>query len=402
MEQPQSGQIPDFLSASDEFARVFDSKTGQLLHRFEHDNHLWSVALSPRNNVLACVGNIVQLWDTESHQPLSQPFHENHEILRCVSFSWNGRYIAYGGYDNTLTLCTVEMPIASQFPAPILQQSDRRSTQQETRSNSQLPSCLDADATGGDGFIEEVHDDPYNNFFQSSHQSLPSPSHLPPLFSARRLWNIISQRRPPPDRSVPRERPRRGFFSHRARSNSSLELATAKSNQPVRGGRVVGGEGEGEQGEIVDDHTHAHDRTLSAHLNSKDYRTLWERLIQPRIKIPAYPSTQLANAPQPRILHNPWHWNTGLFPARSSRCPVDIAACRDEYRYGITPESDAEAAMLRTIDDVADSSTRPGYSVMVANLSQGRPTQPQASTSGPQEIEVICCGFSFSCRRHSN
>lgn len=103
-------------------------------------------------------------YGTEFNRPLSQPFHENHEILRCVSFSWNGRYIAYGGYDNKLTECTVEMAIASQLPAPILQQSDRRSTQ----SNSSLSSCLDvrANATGGDGFIEEVHDDPYNNFFQ--------------------------------------------------------------------------------------------------------------------------------------------------------------------------------------------------------------------------------------------
>jgi WD40 repeat protein len=134
-----SSDSTKLYSASDEFARVFDSKTGQLLHRFEHDNYLWSVALSPKNNVLACVGNVVQLWDTEFNRPLSQPFHENHEILRCVSFSWNGRYIAYGGYDNKLTLCTVEMDIASQLPAPILQQSDRRSTQ----SNSSLSSCLD-------------------------------------------------------------------------------------------------------------------------------------------------------------------------------------------------------------------------------------------------------------------
>ncbi|KAG1758278.1 WD40-repeat-containing domain protein [Suillus occidentalis] len=251
-----SSDSTKLYSASDEFARVFNSKTGQLLHRFEHDNYLWSVALSPRNNVLACVGNVVQLWDTESHQPLSQPFHENHEILRCASFSWNGRYMAYGGYDNKLTLCTVEMDIASQLPALMLQQSDRRSTQQEIGSNSPmspLSSCLDADATGNDGFIEEAHDDPYNNFFQSSHQSLPSPSHLPPLFSARRLWNIISRRRPPPDQSIPRERPRRGLFSHHARSNLSLELATAVSNQLVQEGKVVEGEGEDEQGEIVDD-----------------------------------------------------------------------------------------------------------------------------------------------------
>ncbi|KAG1780621.1 hypothetical protein EV702DRAFT_1042877 [Suillus placidus] len=60
---------------------------------------------------------------------------------------------------------------------------------------------MSADATGGGGFIEEVHDDPYNNFFQSSQQSLPSASpgsRLPNLFSARRLWKRISRRHPPP------------------------------------------------------------------------------------------------------------------------------------------------------------------------------------------------------------
>src|SRR6267154_2310472 len=58
-------------SASDEFARVFDSVSGTLLHRFKNDRPLWSVALSPKQNVLACVGyETAQLWDTESHQPI--------------------------------------------------------------------------------------------------------------------------------------------------------------------------------------------------------------------------------------------------------------------------------------------------------------------------------------------
>jgi len=40
-------------SASDIFARVFDSVSGTELHRFKHNDVLYSVALSPKHNVLA-------------------------------------------------------------------------------------------------------------------------------------------------------------------------------------------------------------------------------------------------------------------------------------------------------------------------------------------------------------
>jgi WD40 repeat protein len=138
-----SSDSTKLYSASDIFARVFDSKTGILLHRLEHDRVLWSVALSPKNNVLACVGErgIAQLWDTESYQPLGQPLHGDNKSLRCVWFSPDGRYIAYGGGDKKLTLWMVK-DIVPQLPAPIpLQQIDRQS-----RSNSPLSSCLDVSA----------------------------------------------------------------------------------------------------------------------------------------------------------------------------------------------------------------------------------------------------------------
>jgi len=114
-----SSDSSKLYSASDEFARVFDSISGTELHRFEHNDILYSVALSPKHNVLACVGynGVAQLWDTESYQPLGKPFSaENTSYhFRCVSFSRDGRYLAYGGNDNKFTLWMVK-DIAPELP----------------------------------------------------------------------------------------------------------------------------------------------------------------------------------------------------------------------------------------------------------------------------------------------
>ncbi|KAG2749312.1 WD40 repeat-like protein [Suillus brevipes Sb2] len=267
-----SSDSTKLYSASDRFARVFDSTSGQLLHLFKHDRVLWSVALSPKHNVLACVGNdgIAQLWDTESHQPLGQLFHQSHGGLYYVSFSRLGRYVAYSGDNNKITLWMVR-DIPLQLPAPtLLQQSDKQSIQQESRPSSPSSSCLNADATGGGGFIEEVHDDPYNNFFPSSEQSLPSPSpsptfHLLPLFSARRLLNAFSRRCPPADESVPKDRFKRAFFSRRVCSNASLGLAIMTPNQLVPEVKV----GEGDRGDNVDDRVSSHKSSSATKVKGK-------------------------------------------------------------------------------------------------------------------------------------
>jgi WD40 repeat protein len=74
--------------------------------------------LSPKHNVLACVGfgGITQLWDTESYQPLGKPFSSQRSgELNCVSFSRDGRYLAYDGDGNKITLWMVK-DIATGLP----------------------------------------------------------------------------------------------------------------------------------------------------------------------------------------------------------------------------------------------------------------------------------------------
>jgi WD40 repeat protein len=108
-----SSDSSKLYSASDKFARVFDSVSGTELHRFEHNTlYLISVALSPKHNVLACVGHggTAQLWDTESYQPLGEPFslEDSSSYLSCVSFSRDGRHLAYSGGDKKITLWMVK------------------------------------------------------------------------------------------------------------------------------------------------------------------------------------------------------------------------------------------------------------------------------------------------------
>jgi WD40 repeat protein len=125
-----SSDSSKLYSASDKVARVFDSVSGTLLHRFPHDYSLWSIALSPKHNILACVGSkgVAQLWDTESYEPLDHPFRQDSDAShRFVSFSLDGQYLACGGHDKKVTLWTVH-DITPQF-AP------------ETESSSS--SCLD-------------------------------------------------------------------------------------------------------------------------------------------------------------------------------------------------------------------------------------------------------------------
>jgi WD40 repeat protein len=101
------------IYSADRFVRVLDSNSGAELHRFEDINFPYSIALSPKHSLLAAVGHdgATRLWDTdsESHRPLGHPFHhEDHQKLTCVSFSQDGRYLAYCGLNYKITLWMVK------------------------------------------------------------------------------------------------------------------------------------------------------------------------------------------------------------------------------------------------------------------------------------------------------
>jgi WD40 repeat protein len=89
----------ELYSASDKFARVFDSVSGTQLHYFQHNRFLYSVALSPKHNVLACVGNqgVAQLWDTESYEPLGPPFRQDGNTYFVSAAGYGGQSLQVAG-----------------------------------------------------------------------------------------------------------------------------------------------------------------------------------------------------------------------------------------------------------------------------------------------------------------
>jgi hypothetical protein len=104
------------------------------------------------------------------------------------------------------------------------------------------------------------------------------------------------------------------------------------------------------------------------------------------------------------IQSQPRHLNLNLFPVKISRRPVVVAPCRDEDRYGMTHETDAEAeeAMRHTNNNTVNSCTPQGKTVAGSQGSHGRATQSaqgQSSDFEAGEPLIGCCGLYLVRRR---
>ncbi|KAG2737530.1 WD40 repeat-like protein [Suillus brevipes Sb2] len=143
---------------------------------------------------------------------------------------------------------------------------------------------------------------------------------------------------------------------------------------------------------------HSNNHTSPSANSSFNWRSLFGSL-----RFSARPTD--APRPSPRESRR---WNFSLHPVGKSSRTVDVALAQDEDRYGITPETDAEAAaaMQRTNSNQADNSTQPGQPAAGAQASQVQPlqTQAQVSTVGLEDIAcgVSCCGTFIGFRRSAS
>jgi WD40 repeat protein/serine/threonine protein kinase len=96
--------------SSDNTARLWEIKTGKELHRFRHQDWIWSVAFTLDGTAIATAGGsldkTVRLWNTKTGALIGQPLrHER--MIYAVAFSPDGGTLLTGGEDNAACLWEV-------------------------------------------------------------------------------------------------------------------------------------------------------------------------------------------------------------------------------------------------------------------------------------------------------
>jgi WD40 repeat protein len=112
---------------------LWDVETGRSLRSplLGHDQSVTSVAFSPNGNLLASSSedDRIILWNTKSYEPLRSPLvlekksstHGSPKGVNSIAFSMDGRLLASGSNDNTITLWSVDTgdAIGSPLDHPI-------------------------------------------------------------------------------------------------------------------------------------------------------------------------------------------------------------------------------------------------------------------------------------------
>ncbi|KAG1720330.1 WD40-repeat-containing domain protein [Suillus lakei] len=420
---PDSSKL--YSAASDKFARVFDSTLGHTTPSLQALQHReWDVAQLWNTESYQPLGqgewDIAQLWNTESYQPHFRQSKNYCERFYCVMFSQDERYVAYGGDYGELTLWTVKdiapgikFPISRQGQLDTAQQQTRRRTdpqqdtgpdqreetrpdsEHENRPKSSLSSCLDADATGDGGIIEETRDDPYNNFYQSSQTSIPVATSSPPQppNPARRFWNMISRHYMPAKESPPlQERHKLKFLARHARSNSPLQPAQTTPDEPTPEGKVRAGE-EDEEGERHDD--------LSASKPDQGKGKEREEYLADAQNPP--PDDHIAKLKSPedrnfltRLLHARGRDPTPVNVAPETKHPsvVEVSAVRGFQRYiAMTPKrrmgSSSATFSLQMGPTHIGGSSQPGPSSQIIPAQTCAPLQTSSWQGGPSTLAMV-------------
>ncbi|NVK23677.1 MAG: hypothetical protein HWE10_02010 [Gammaproteobacteria bacterium] len=97
--------------SSDQSAYLWDTKTGQVIYKFQHNSRVVLVALDPKGRYAFTSDTKKQakIWDLKTGKMISNlQFTSRQEIFTTARFSQNGRYLVTGAPTRKLTLWDVK------------------------------------------------------------------------------------------------------------------------------------------------------------------------------------------------------------------------------------------------------------------------------------------------------
>ncbi len=89
----------------DKTLRLWNTEKGELMHTFQHDNFVYSVAFNDVNDLLAGVdGNKIKIWNSTSHNLVRELSTKTEAEINTIAFSNDGALLASGSKDGHLEI----------------------------------------------------------------------------------------------------------------------------------------------------------------------------------------------------------------------------------------------------------------------------------------------------------